>query len=153
MLLGGFLCPPAIPVFIIIYFSLGRQRTVETPLCESHRNYWGWRGFWIFFPLVLLVIFVLVQGMLAISGQIDEDFFWPIISGSLIVFVFWAAYATLVNIAMVRATEITEFTITLQRVHFHFAEAVRSDRGEAEIRPQSELAWDHYEPYPRPTSR
>jgi len=100
-------------------------------------------------PLLLLVLVVLTHMILVLQQMIGEEYFGAIFLGSLVAFVVWVVWAKVLQNSTIRAAEITDSGITLQKVHARFVRAVRHDRGETEVRRVPELAWDDYDPYPR----
>jgi hypothetical protein len=146
------LLPVAI-VIVIYCLAKTRQRAVETPLCAMHRHYWGWRGFWVYFPLLVLVIAVLGECTLMLNRLIDEEAFRWLFGGSIALFVVWAIVAAVLHSTTIRASEITDTEITLQKVDQNFVDALRHDRGEPRDHLRPEPAWPDYDPYPRAASK
>jgi len=140
---------PLFIVVIVISLMRTRQRAVETPLCGLHRHYWGWRGFWVYFPLLVIVVAVLGECALMLNHLIDDEPFRWLFGGSIVFFVLWAMVAAVLHTTTIRASEITDTEITLQKVDRFFVESLRQDRGEVQQRQRPEPAWPDYDPYPR----
>jgi hypothetical protein len=67
-------------------------------------------------------------------------------------FIIWAIIAAILHSTTIRASEITDTEITLQKVDRSFVDALRHDRGEARQVQRPEPAWPDYDPYPRAKS-
>jgi hypothetical protein len=152
LLASLFSCPPLTIVFAIYGFARSQQRAVETPLCGFHRRYWGWRSFWVYFPLLVVVAAILIEVILSINQVIGEEYAPALVLMSFVALIGWVVVAAVMRTAMIRAVEITETGIALRNVHYRFVDAVRHDRGEMKVEPAKEAAWDDYDPYPRPAS-
>ena len=143
---------PLFIVVVIVSLARTRQRAVETPLCALHRHYWGWRGFWLYFPLLVIVIAVLGECALILNKLIDDEPFRWLFGGSIVLFVLWVIVAAVLHSTTIRAAEITDTEITLNRVDRFFVDSLRQDRGEARQQHRPEPAWPDYDPYPRAPS-
>jgi hypothetical protein len=143
---------PLFIVVVVVSLARTRHRAVETPLCALHRHYWGWRGFWLYFPLLVIVVAVLGECALMLNKLIEDEPFRWLFGGSIVMFVLWAIVAAVLHSSTIRASEISDTEITLHRVDRFFVESLRHDRGEARQRQRPEPAWPDYDPYPRSAS-
>lgn len=150
--LALFACFPIAAILFFVGYLNTRRMTIECPMCDRHRNYWAWRGLWVYGPLFALVIATLVQCALALTEalpyEVSSVMFRVMLFGTAFALLAWAVVASLIQNSVIRATEITEDDITLEAVHESFADQVRLARARAK-RTNADPVWDEYEPYPR----
>src|SRR5262245_36420107 len=48
-----FICLPIGMVLMLVGYVQTERVTVDGPMCERHRQYWVWRAFWIYVPLLV----------------------------------------------------------------------------------------------------
>ncbi len=118
--------------FVFVAIMLTRRLTVCVPLCEAHRNHWLWRFVMIcgsFFTLVGVgfASFLLslepdpTRGMRHhLTGLVCFACFFGLI--------LWLIVALVLSLTTIRATEITDRSITLAGVCDQFADAYEEDR-------------------------
>ena len=141
------LCWPVALALFVVSRSQTHQMTVHTPLCERHRNYWGWRHFWMIVPLLVLVAAVAILATLTLSELIPHETYIALFVSTIVLLAVWAATAMYLNKTGVRAEEITDDEIILSPVSSEFFDLVgyeRRARKGPNIPP-----WDAYDPYPR----
>jgi hypothetical protein len=154
--LSGFFCMPlalaviiafllviATAALIITVFVTSRRVTVDGPMCDRHRYYWGWRGFWMTAPLLVLTIAVVAQGILMLGQVLPIERYGVLLFATIVLLVGWAATAAILHRTSIRAAEITSDSITLTGLSPEFVEAVRGPE------PTGQTDWDVYDPYPR----
>src|SRR5262249_33086470 len=110
-------------MILLLIFNSKRMR-VPVPLFHAHRNHWSSR----------LLIILAGLGVLAVAAGIgyavsnDEDrgtmTFLVLFGGGLA----WLILAIITQVSVIRATEITDRSITLNNVSRRFVEAVREAR-------------------------
>jgi hypothetical protein len=146
--------PPAIAaaaIAVIVGWAKTRRITVELPVCDRHRHYWTWRGFWVYSPLLALAVATIALGILMITDVIPGYVFGFLVGGCGLILLLWAVAATILARTGVRPVEFTGDDITLDSVHATFIDMIRLDRYESKGR--SEFGWDDYDPYPRSPAR
>jgi hypothetical protein len=141
----------AIPgVLLLITGALRTKRMiVDCPVCERHRNYWAWRGFWVYAPLLVLTITTLIMSILAVLERMPGPSFPILFLGVAFLLVIWAVASTIIQRTGIKAIEITDEEITLEPVHAAFLDQVRLGRAQAKARRGWALEWEDYDPYPR----
>lgn len=141
----------AIPgVLLLILGALRTKRmTVECPVCERHRNYWAWRGFWVYAPLLVLAICTVIMSILALMGQIPATSFPILFLGVAFLLMIWAGAAMIIQRTSIKAINITDEDITLEPVHAAFLDQVRLGRAQVRARGGVMADWADYDPYPR----
>jgi hypothetical protein len=120
-------------VVLIVALILTKRMSVRLPVCDQHEGYWR-RRTW-FYTLPTLAILLLGIGALVYlwsqpPGVKDELTGW-LCGGSLVLLVAWIVVAAIVQATGIRATEITDRTMTLAGLHEEFVGAVREDRARA----------------------
>src|SRR5207244_4719662 len=118
------LCWPVALALFIVSRSQTRRMTVHTPLCERHRNYWGWRHFWMIVPLLVLVAVVAILATLTLSELMPPDMYYALFVSTVVLLALWSATATYLNRSGVRGDEITDDEITLSPVSSEFFDRV-----------------------------
>jgi hypothetical protein len=138
-----FVCPPVGLVVFVIGLIRTRRMTVESPVCERHRHYWAWRGFWVAVPILVLAAAVIALGVVALTDKMDEEVFGFLFAGAIGLLVVWAVTVAVLQRTGVRVVRITDEDITLEPVSAEFAAAVRAERQGVRREPGEE-----YDPYP-----
>lgn len=138
---------PALVIMIVGAFHTKRM-TVECPMCERHRNYWAWRGFWTIAPLLVLTVFTVVLAISALNGIIPGPVFPILFVATAAFLAIWGAAALIVHRSSLKAIAITDDDITLESVHAAFLDQVRLERARMKGR-RADADFDDYEPYPR----
>jgi hypothetical protein len=101
--------------FAIVALIMTKRRRVEVPLCEEHKNHWIWRqivvigGFFALFG----VGFVAWVAMLDDRGRPNDNLFGLLCIGWVVGLIAWLILAVILQSTSVRATEITDTSITL----------------------------------------
>jgi hypothetical protein len=139
-----------IPALVVLIVGAIRTRrmTVDCPVCERHRNYWGWRGFWVYAPIMVLALSTVVLAVLAVNERISNRVFAFFFLGLAFLLLLWALAASIIQRTSLKAIEITDDDITLDRVHAKFLDQVRTGRAQSKVRSGLE-GWEDYDPYPR----
>lgn len=151
-----FVCLPLLPIFLIVGIMQTKSKTLDGPMCERHRHYWGWRGFWFSAPLLVLLIAVVTLGVLLMQKLVPDDVFGLLFVGTAVLLLAWAVTAALMQRNSIRAGEITGDSLTLEAVHSDFVDAVQALRRPAKRTEATVPAWeqwDRYDPYPRSQSK
>jgi hypothetical protein len=135
--------------YVIVALILTRRMTVYAPLCDAHRNHWRTRNLLTILGL-LGVLAVFFTGIIAASSGLvdrsDSDTVLALsVGGGLLLFVAWLLVAILLQSSAIRATEVTDHTITLTGVSPYFVEAVEHMDEE-----EDDYADDWRRPAPRP---
>jgi len=142
-----FFCQPALLLILAVSFMNTRRATVECPMCERHRRYWAWRGFWTVAPLLVITATVLVLGILVLTRRVPDDVVAYMFIGTAVLLLLWAAGAKVVQRSSLRVDEISRDDITLVGAHHAFADHLRTERREQKSAP--DYGWEEYDPYPR----
>jgi hypothetical protein len=122
-------------VYIIVSNSLTKVRSIRAPLCFAHANHWLWRtaAAWGSFLLVLVLIAGTVTAAVALERQRPrpgmEGFVCVIIP---LLLVAWLIFLLIMRLTAIRATEITDRSITLTNVAGRFVDAVEESRHQRE---------------------
>jgi hypothetical protein len=115
--------------FAIVAMILTKRRTISVPLCEQHKNHWMWRTLVVvggFFALIIL-------GIAAMSATTDnprggDDLVGGLLCGaSLVGLVIWLIAAVILQATSIRASEITDRSMTLTGVSDIFIEAFEQE--------------------------
>jgi hypothetical protein len=111
--------------FAIVALIMTKRRTIETPLCDEHKNYWFTRQLLVLgsFAGVFAVGFLAWVLVMEDDGRNDNPLGGILCIGSLIALVAWVILAVIVQSTSVRAREITNSDITLVGVSKAFVEA------------------------------
>jgi len=128
--------------FIIVALLMTKRMTVDVPLCGRHRHHWLARQGLVlgsFFGLIALLFLV---GALAPPRDVGVWIGLVMLFG----FIGWLVLAIVVNLGMIRPTQITEDMITLQSVSDEFKTALKEWRREADERDQEREERDRREP-------
>src|SRR5947207_3893913 len=121
-------CLPAALVILAVGAIMNTRRaTVECPMCERHRRYWAWRGFWTIAPLLALTATVLVLGILVLTRRVPDDIVAYMFIGTAVLLGLWALGALVVQRSSLRLVEITRDDITLVGAHRDFADHLRTE--------------------------
>lgn len=139
---------PAVVIFVIGALNTKRM-TVECPVCDRHRNYWGWRGFWVYAPLFALTVITVSMAVLAVTGRLPAPGFTLMFAGDAMLVIVWAIVASFIQRRSLKAIEITDDDITLEPVHAAFLEQLRLGRAQSRSAFGTETGWEDYDPYPR----
>lgn len=147
LIIVGLLCfTPLLLAGVILALVMTKRMRVHVPFCEAHRNYFLSRGVYIYGGLALF--FVLGAGALALVIAVNEpgnsamqDASGYLCLGLGALGFVWLISAAIVQNVMIRATEITDDSITLTKVSAEFEKALRDERRDE--------AWDDERP-PRP---
>jgi hypothetical protein len=117
----------------IVALILTKRMRVRVPLCQKHKNHWLWRG-WVIYG-GLAAIFVLGIGLAILTAQLEgaahgrgSDLGGFLCMGGWGVALAWLITAAIVQATGIRPTEITDRSITLNKVSPVFVEAVRKER-------------------------
>src|SRR4051794_11030028 len=113
--------------FIIIALVLTKRMEVGVPLCAAHRGHWWKRTLFVlgsFFALAAVGIGVFAYQTNQGPGN-DSSWLCLAWVGLLLV---WLIAAAIIQSSAIRATEITDDTIKLTKVHPEFAAALREER-------------------------
>lgn len=118
--------------YAIVASILTRRMTVHAPFCEQHRNHWLWRNWFIGGGIVLLLLFgIAAIALLSAStqpGRRENPLGGVVCVGVAFLGLCWLIAAAIVQNQAIRATEITEDSITLTNVSAAFAAAVEDER-------------------------
>jgi hypothetical protein len=147
------LCIPVALVFMAYGYILTRRATIDGPMCERHRNYWLWRGFWFTAPLLVMLIGIVALGILMLRGIVSGERYGLFFLATFGLLLVWAVAAALLRLGSIRVTEITDDEIVLDGVSREFAEAVGGPRRPVRAAaPTTSDDWEPYDPYPRGTN-
>jgi hypothetical protein len=121
-------------VVLIVALILTKRMSVRLPVCDRHEGYWRRRT--LFYTLPTVAILLLAAGAFAYAVSrppgVQDDLTGWLCGGSLVVLVLWVIVAAIVQAAGIRATEITDRTMTLAGLDAEFVAAVREDRARDE---------------------
>jgi hypothetical protein len=134
LLVVGILCfSPLIVVAVILMLTMSKRARVRVPLCEQHQNHWLWRSWFVFGGLLVFVLLGIV-GLVVMTAIEDQNSpargvgcfacFVLLIAG-----IAWLIAAAIVQSKAIRASEITDYTITLIKVSPGFVAALGQDLG------------------------
>jgi hypothetical protein len=130
IIVGLIICTPAFLVGVILAFTMTTRLRVGVPLCADHQNHWSWRaafiygGFAVFFVLGAASFYFLMQN----QGRGAQEVAGYFCAGSAICGLIWLIAAAIIQSTAIRATEITERSITLNHVAHAFKEALEAAR-------------------------
>jgi len=139
----------AVPFLFIISEAQKRRATVDLPMCQRHRRYWVWRGFWVLAPLLVLVVSSLSIGILVLLQVIPFIGLDGVVASLVLIFVMWAVAAFIAEHSGLRAVEITKDDLILAGAHLVFADLMRGGRHAWETTEHQDNGWEEYDPYPR----
>jgi hypothetical protein len=121
---------PLALIFLIVSAVMTKRMSVRVPLCEKHKGHWTMRmlitllGFLGVLAFVGIAIFATVS-----EGDLAEltTLFW-VVAGFLLLG--WLITIAVLQSTAIKATEITDRSITLTGVSQGYIEALREDRGD-----------------------
>jgi hypothetical protein len=128
LLLFGLVSLLALLPYMILWRVLNKQQTVSAPLCAAHRRHWFWRNLTVYLGLLgwlglLVVAFVVSEN--ARWGQIEPiGTVWVVFALSLLA---WAVVTPWLQLTAIRATKITDRSITLAGVAEEFVRAYEEE--------------------------
>ena len=106
-----------------------KTRRVETPLCHSHRNHWGWNKFYIVSLLSILAVICIAYGMF--YDDVDKA-----IPNSIVylVFIVLAVFSVtyLISTQEIHCKSISPHAITLTGINRAFVDELASKRSQFE---------------------
>jgi hypothetical protein len=130
----GLLCfTPLILAGLILMLVLTKRMRVRVPFCEVHQNYFRDRSVLISGGLVLFLVlgvgsFALLIALEKPGGNPFDQFTGFLCLGLGVTGLVWLITAAIVQSMMIRATEITDDSITLTKVAPEFVDALKHDR-------------------------
>ncbi len=114
--------------FAIVAMILTKRRTIGAPLCEEHKNHWLWRQLVIvggFFALIAIGFMSAIASDISRGG---DDTVGGLLCGmTLVGLVIWLIAAVILQAAAIRASEITDTSLTLTGVSDAFIEAFEQE--------------------------
>jgi hypothetical protein len=117
-------------VLLVVAFAVRQTRQARLPLCDGHKNDWGWRnafGLWSFLALAAVAL-VGLGLVLALAEEADlEDALFGWVGFLLGGLLFWFIAFVIVNSGAVRAMEFTMRSIRLTNVSAEFRDAVEDE--------------------------
>jgi hypothetical protein len=119
--------------FVIVALIMTWRRTVRVPLCDAHRNHWLGRSlviFGLFFGLLALGFAAFLLSVQEGPRGGRQDFTGWVCLGWLVGLIAWLVVTAVLSQTAIRATEITDRSITLAGVSRAFADAYDEDRRE-----------------------
>jgi hypothetical protein len=150
---GGGVClmpvcgAPAL-VGLIVAFVQTRRVKLECPVCDRHRGYWTWRGFWTFAPLLVVCVTAITFAILFVVRAIDDEALPLLFLGTAAGISLWAFFVWLLQRTGPRVDRIDADDVILLGVHEVFADLLHQER-HPRRKPTSNFGWDEYDPYPR----
>jgi hypothetical protein len=117
-------------VVLIVALLLTRRMSVRLPVCDQHEGYWRRRTLFYTVPTVFVLLVMAGAFAYMVSrppGGNDSLVGWLCLGSIGLLFV-WVVVAAVVQANGIRATEITDRTMTLAGLHEEFVAAVREDR-------------------------
>jgi hypothetical protein len=120
--------------FVLIALIKLRQRSVRTPFCDRHADYWEFRSRFVWGGLVVVILAVLTIGVSAPAVSPAPSWLVAVWAVEGLAIFIWLFAAALLQSSSISATEITDNRITLTGVHPDFAAAVYKRHVETEAR-------------------
>ena len=137
---------PGLVLLVVLALVLRRRATLQTPLCDRHKNHWttrlaiGWAAAAV--VIVTAIAFVVAIIMLDKAGPRNADIFGPFLClGAMFVFIGLLVLLAILHNTSIRPDEITYTHILLNGVSDAFVTAVE----EAEIERRVRLRQWEYE--------
>jgi len=146
-LVSVFFCFPVAIAILVVGFVSTRRVTVECPVCERHRGYFAWRGFWMTAPLLVITSADLTVGLLIVTRVLPEEAFVFLLGGTAAAILVWASLATVLQRTGVRCDEISPDDVRLSGIDRAFADLLHYEHGRRKSAP--DYGWEEYDPYPR----
>jgi hypothetical protein len=117
-------------VLVIVALILTKRMSARLPVCDQHEGYWRRRSFLFAIPtlMILTLGFAAIGYMATQPPQVQDDIGGWLCLGSIFALIAWVVVIGIVQANGVRATHITERTMTLAGLHRDFVDAVREDR-------------------------
>jgi hypothetical protein len=123
--------------YLILVMVMTKRMTVSVPLCQQHKNHWLIRNLLILG--ILAVVAVLVIGGFVLTaafsdqlGQRGGDLSGFICLAGGVLFLAWLIAVVIIQATAIKPSEITDDTITLNRVSDAFVDAVEEARDQDE---------------------
>jgi hypothetical protein len=114
--------------FLIIALILTKYMTVRVPLCLQHTGHWSKRTFTILGTFLAVMLFgVIAVALMANQQPANDNVGWACLGTVGLLFV-WLVAAAIIQSSAIKASEITESSMTLSKVHPNFVDAIREDR-------------------------
>jgi hypothetical protein len=121
--------------FVFVALVLTKRMAVSVPLCEAHRNHWLWRYLIICGSFLALFILGLSSLLLSVEPHPGRgargELTGLVCVGCVLGLVLWLVMAVVLSLTAIRATEITDRSITLSGVCAEFADAFYEERRES----------------------
>jgi hypothetical protein len=122
-----------LPLILIGLMKL-RQRSVRTPFCDRHADYWDFRARFIWGGLVVVIMVVAAIGLSAPAASPAPGWLMAIWAVAGLATFVWVFGAGLLQNSSISVIEITDDRITLAGVHPDFAAAIYQRHVERESR-------------------
>jgi hypothetical protein len=123
---------------LILMVVLTKSIRVRLPACDEHEGYWRRRRTFttVGTVLVLGLCALLFAAFVSEGPPRNDDLALPLCGGGALVFFIWIVAVAIIHGRGIRATEITDRSISLAGVHEEFVWALEDDR---------ERDWAEYE--------
>jgi hypothetical protein len=114
--------------FLIIALVLTKYMTVRVPLCHQHTGHWSKRTWTIIGTfLAVMLLGIAAVALMANQQPPNDEVGWACLGTVGLLFV-WLIAAAIIQSSAIRPSEITDSSITLNKVHPDFVEAMREER-------------------------
>jgi hypothetical protein len=132
LLVIGLLCfSPLILVALILMLTLSKRARVRAPLCEQHQHHWLWRSWFVYGGLLVFALLGIVAFFAVTAAEsqstLARDYGSFLCFGLFIAGIVWLIAAGIVQSKAIRASEITDYTITLIKVAPGFVAALEQE--------------------------
>ena len=110
---------------IIVALIMTKRATLVAPMCAAHKGHWWKRSAGILLGLLGLICVVVTLASVLPSNRGMSDTKLAIIAFTIVIgLVVWIGSIIVMNMTMIRATEITERDVTLQGVSDEFVKRI-----------------------------
>ena len=133
-------------IYVIVALILTKRRWLSAPFCEQHKNHWLWRTAAALGGLALVAAVGAAAFMLVTSADQggSDELGGGICLGSIALLLGWLVAVVVIQLGAIRATEITDRSITLTNVAQGFLIAYEEE-AERDYRPRiDDIVRDHW---------
>ena len=138
-------------VYVIVAIVLTKRMTIRAPLCAKHQNHWFGRSLIIWLSLAAVASVGLIAFLLMVNqqprgaGGPGNGLSGFICVGTVLLGLAWLIMVLILQGTMIRPSEITDRSMTLNKVSRQFVEALDEERDRYALEEE-----DDYRPRPRP---
>lgn len=114
---------------LIVALIMTKRMNVRAPFCDAHRSHWSWRSRTLIFSFIGLAILGVCGFVLAVENKNSANpLSGALCVGCVLLGLAWVILAICLQSTSIEPREITDASITLDRVALGFCDAVMTQR-------------------------